>query len=102
MTNEDFLRRYDASDNFDEYELSQMAFGEVGKYVCKTEGDTHRWTTDIQTVFSVGDRFFALDWSQGLTERQENEYWNQPYEVRMEQHEETIVVTNWVPIPRKE
>ena len=102
MKNEDFLRRYDASEKFDEYERGQMAFGEVGKCVCEMEGDEHRWTRDMQTIFAVGDRFFALDWSRGLTERQENEYWDQPYEVRKEQHEETIVVTNWVPIPRKE
>lgn len=45
---------------------------------------------------------FNIDWERGLTERQENEFYEQPYEVVKECHEETIVVTNWIPVDRKE
>ena len=56
----------------------------------------------MSTVFEVKGRFFNIDWERGLTECQENEFYEQPYEVVGECHEKTIVVTNWIPVDRKE
>ena len=48
----------------------------------------------MTTIFKVANRFFAIDWEQGLTECQENFYNEQPYEV--EPHDKVITITEWV------
>jgi hypothetical protein len=37
-----------------------------------------------------------VEWEEGLTENQENEFYNQPYEVEKKTYEKTITVTEWV------
>ncbi len=99
--NQTFLERFDRKETFDEWERQMMAWGEVGTEVDNIENDSGRWTTHMTTVFEIGGRYFAIDWDRGLTEYQENEYWNQPVEVTKRQYEKTIVVTEWVPIEEK-
>lgn len=101
-TGEEFLELYDAGEEFEWNELAAMAYGEIGKIVCEEEGSEGRWTRGMSTVFEVKGRFFIIDWERGLTECQENEFYEQPYEVVGECHEKTIVVTNWIPVDRKE
>lgn len=101
-TGEEFLELYDAGKEFKWNELAAMAYGEIGKIVCEEEGSEGRWTRGMSTVFEVKGRFFIIDWERGLTELQENEFYKQPYEVVGECHEKTIVVTNWIPVDRKE
>lgn len=96
--NHAFLERFDRKETFDEWERQMMAWGEVGTEVDQIENDSGRWTTCMTTVFEIGGRYFAIDWDRGLTERQENEYWNQPYEVTKLRYEKTRVVTEWIPI----
>lgn len=48
----------------------------------------------MTTIFKVSNRFFAIDWEQGLTECQENFYNEQPYEVIKK--EKVVTVTEWV------
>lgn len=96
--NQTFLERFDRKETFDEWERKMMAWGEVGTEVDQIENDSGRWTTCMTTVFEIGGRYFAIDWDRGLTERQENEYWNQPYEVTKLRYEKTMVVTAWIPI----
>ena len=96
--NHAFLERFDRKETFDEWERQMMAWGEVGSEVDQIENDSGRWTTCMTTVFEIGGRYFAIDWDRGLTERQENEYWNQPYEVTKLRYEKTMVVTEWIPI----
>lgn len=62
--------------------------------VDEIEGDEHRWQREISTIIEIGNRFFRIDWMRGLTEYQENEYWEQPYEV--EPKEKTIVIKEWI------
>ena len=80
MSNEEFLTRYDSGVKFIEEELSDLRweFTEV----CVKYGENHRWNRPATTIFKVEDRLFALDWWQGLTEMQENEFYDQPYEVK--------------------
>lgn len=59
-------------------------------------GDNRRWQREVRSICELGDRAFAVDWQEGLTECQENEFWEQPYEVVKKEHEETIKVTEWV------
>ena len=75
MTNEEFLQRYDSGKpNFTEDEIKDMAYEEFGNYVTTAEGETHRWYQEVETIFEVGDRLFAVSWDRGLTEMQEDEF----------------------------
>ena len=75
MTDEEFLQRYDSGKpNFTEDEIKDMAYEEFGNYVTTAEGETHRWYQEVETIFEVGDRLFAVSWDRGLTERQENDF----------------------------
>lgn len=75
MTDEEFLQRYDSGKpNFTEDEIKDMAYEEFGNYVTTAEGETHRWYQEVETIFEVGDRLFAVSWDRGLTEQQENDF----------------------------
>ena len=80
MSNEEFLTKYDNGEKFTEEELSDLRWEFVE--VDTQYGENHRWNRPATTIFRVEDRLFALDWWQGLTERQENEFYDQPYEVK--------------------
>ena len=66
--------------------------------VYREEGESGRWTKDVLSVFEVGDKKYALNWKEGLTEFQENEYWEQPYLVKLEEKEVVIKKTIVTPI----
>ncbi len=91
----DFLESYDRGDKCSG---EMLIYGSVGKIVSEIKGNEHRWQREMTTVVEIGGRYFAVDWMRGLTECQENEYDGVPYEVRKEQHEQTVIVTNWVKI----
>lgn len=80
MEDKDFLARYDAGEKFSTDELQEILWG--WPQVKEIEGSDHRWQREMTTVFEVGGRLFALDWMKGLTEMQDNDFWEQPYEVR--------------------
>lgn len=94
---ETFCQRYDARETFDNAELEYMAFD--CRQIDEIEGERHRWTMDVTTVFECDGRAFAIDWSSGLTECQEDEFYNQPYEVRPQ--EEVVTIRNWVAVERE-
>lgn len=66
--------------------------------VDREEGDNRRWSRTITSIVKLCDKYFSIDWEQGLTEYQENEYYNQPYEVVKHTYEKTITVTEWVAV----
>ena len=75
MTNEEFLQRYDSGKpNFTNDEIEKMAYEEFGNYVTTAEGKTHRWYREVETIFEVEGRLFAVNWNEGLTEQQENNF----------------------------
>lgn len=86
-----------------EKELECLAFGysfcecdELGNdYIFEEEieGEDNRWTKDMETIFRVGTDYWCLPWQRGLTEYQENEFWDQPY--RVVPKTEQIVVTRY-------
>ncbi len=53
----------------------------MGEPVSEEEGERHRWTEEVHTVTRLNGKLYAVDWERGLTENNENEYPNQPYEV---------------------
>jgi len=82
MEDKDFLARYDAGEKFSTDELQEIVLWGSRPKVKEIEGSDHRWQREMTTVFEVGGRLFALDWMKGLTEMQDNDFWEQPYEVR--------------------
>lgn len=92
MTEQEFLEKFDKGETFSERELKSLRweFNEVETIY----GENRRWSRSAQTIFEVNGRLFALDWENGLTESQEDEFYNQPYEV--EKRTKTIVVNEYV------
>lgn len=61
-------------------------------------GENRRWARHVTSIVKLCDRYFSVGWEEGLTERQENEFYEQPYEVKKHIYEKTIIVTEWVPM----
>lgn len=100
MTNEEFLRRFDANEKFDEDEIKEMCWGEVGKVLEVNVVDQGRWTISKELIFEVGSRFFSVFWTEGATEQQYDceEYPDYPVEVRRVEK----VAYDYVPIKEEE
>ena len=83
-TNEEFLRRFDANEKFDEDEIKEMCWGEVGEVLKETIVGSGRWTINKKLIFRVGNRFFGVWWTEGATEEQDGceKYPDYPTEVR--------------------
>ena len=96
MTKEEFLSKFNSDEKFTEGELEEIVQESDFEYVDEVEGEDHRWDREMQTIFKIDDKLFAIDWRKGLTECQENEYWDQPYEVKVV--EKTIVVKEYLPL----
>ena len=58
-------------------------------------GDKGRWDRSVNSICYLCRRYFEVDWSEGLTEYQENYFRTQPYEVKRVEYEKTITVTEW-------
>lgn len=75
MTNKEFLERYDSGKpKFTYDEIREMAYEEFGNCIDVIEGEHHRWTQEMETIFEVNGRHFAVSWFRGLTEMQENDF----------------------------
>lgn len=73
--------------------LGGMAYEKFGNYVDEVGGECDRWTQAMETIFEVNGRFFAVGWSRGLTELQEDEFWMADvYEVEKKER----VIFEWV------
>lgn len=70
----------------------------LDNYIEEENGDT-RWYRLMSTFCKTDDdRWFCLPWKAGLTEHQENEFWEQPYEVKREIKEIVTKVNVWTPV----
>lgn len=69
-------------DNFDE--------------IYREEGRDRRWSRAILSVIDVNDELYAIEWDQGLTENQEDTFYNQPYPVTLETEEVVVTKTKVV------
>lgn len=88
----DFLKKYDSGEEFDKYELEKMrGFNHFDDIY----GDNGRWTRSVKTIFKAGERYFCLKWEEGLTEMQEDQYYDQPYEVYPVTKEKIIKITHY-------
>lgn len=89
------LEKIDAGEKLTEDELSELAYdyGEEREY-----GENRRWSRSVTSIVKIKDRFFCIEWENGLTGSQPNEFYNQPYEVTKKTYEKTITVTEWVSV----
>lgn len=91
------LNKIDSCEKLTEEELQEL----VWEYeVDKEYGEDHRWTKEVLSIVKLGDRHFGIDWQKGLTEMQENEFHDQPYEVK--QIERVVVTKEWVAIDEED
>lgn len=90
MTEQYFLNKIENGVEFTTEELEDIidSFWEESR----NYGQHHRWTIEVQVVFSIGDRLFALDYLEAKTEMGENEFYHQPYEVVPK----PIIITRYV------
>lgn len=68
--------------------------------VDEVEGDFHRWDREVKTVFKLegDDRLWAIDWRNALTELQEDEFCEQPYQVTMMERKVTAILREYEPV----
>jgi len=90
METDELLRKVELGEKLNEYELRELVEFEYRR----EEGDDRRWSKSISSYFKLenSDRTFCLEWEQGLTENQENQFYDQPYEV-IETIEERVITT---------
>lgn len=61
-----------------------------------TYGENRRWNRSVTTIIQIKDRFFSIDWQEGLTELQEDYFDSQPVEVIRHTYEKVITVVEWI------
>lgn len=66
--------------------------------VQKNVGENRRWSREVEIIRDVGGRFFSCKYEQGLTESQEDGYFDFPIEVKKEIRTKTITETVYVNI----
>lgn len=81
-----------------EYELRDCAWGNVGEYIDEIELDSGRWTQGMQTIFKINEQLYCIYWERGLTECQDNEYWEQPYKVERKEEVVTQTIVTYEPL----
>lgn len=92
------LQKIDNHEKLTEHELSELAYDYE---IERDEGDNRRWSQTITSYVKIKDRFFVINWERELTECQDNEFDEQPYEVEKKTYEKIIpeqkmIVTEWV------
>lgn len=88
----EILRKIDNKEELTESEISDLAseFKVDVKY-----SSNRRWSRSATTISEIDGRYFRIQWENGLTEKQPNEYDNQPVEVYKHTYDKTITVTEW-------
>ena len=86
------VNKLKSGDKLSEREIKTLVYD--GIEVDEIEGDSGRWTQGVQTIIDIDGELWAIEWYRGLTEYQENEFYNQPY--RVVKREKQIVVTEYV------
>lgn len=71
------VKKIDAGEPLTESELSDMRDFSIER----DYGENRRWQRSVYDICMMCGRYFALTWEEGLTESQENEFFEQPYEV---------------------
>lgn len=66
----------------------------------RENGENRRWSRTVTSIVEIGGKTYSIDWEEGLTECQENNFYDQPIEVEKHEYEKTIKVTEWLPVDK--
>ena len=88
------VEKLKSGEKLSEGEIKTLVYD--GVEVDEVEGGSGRWTQHIQTIIDIDGDLWAIDWNRGLTEYQENEFYDQPY--RVAKQERQVVITEYVAV----
>lgn len=80
----------------------KLSENEIATLVCdgvevdKIEDGEDRWHRYVRTIIDVDGELWAISWDRGLTEYQENGFYNQPY--RVVKKEKQVIITEYVAV----
>lgn len=94
---ETLYNRLCKKDDFTEEELQELVWGEY--VIEEIEGCDNRWTKDMESILLVNGHYFSIPWQKGLTECQDNSFYNKPYEVKP--IEKIIKTTEYVEVDKE-
>lgn len=88
------VQKIDNGIKLTEKELETLVFDcyEVERF----EGENRRWSRTVNSIVELCGRFFKVIWEQGLTESQDNNFYEQPYEVELDSYKKVVEVHNWI------
>lgn len=72
------LKQIDDGEEVDSRHIRELVFNNSVENIY---GENRRWSRSVTTIFELCGRYFSIDWEEGLTECQDNEFYNQPVEV---------------------
>ena len=90
MEKDELLEKVLKGENLSESELCDLAY-EYPTFDVEN-GDDRRWSKSVINTYKIEDRYFQLIWDKGLTEYQEDGFYEQPYEVCFEETKKMIEV----------
>lgn len=91
---DEVVNKLKSGKKLNENEIATLVY--EGFEVDEIKGDSYRWTQSIQTIINIDGELWEIDWQKGLTEYQENEFYNQPY--RVVKREKQVIVTEYVAV----
>lgn len=93
---EEIYKKLQNKEMLSEEEIESLVWD--SEQVYEEAGKDHRWQKEMFTVVKVENKFYGICWMKGLTECQENEYYEQPFEVGCENKTEVVKKEIWKPI----
>lgn len=89
------LNKLDSGEGLDEDELEELA-EEYADEDKREYGENGRWTRPVYDIIQLGNRYYSLAWEKGLTEYQENSFFNQPERVYPTRSLQVIEEVNYI------
>ena len=78
-----------------EVELEDFVYG--GNEVYRDEGEPGRWSCHVSSVIADDNgQLWCVEWEEGLTEMQDNAFYDQPYKVHLDKKPVTVIQTTIV------
>lgn len=97
---EEMIKKIDNGELLTSDELKELVFD--GKEIDKEYGENRRWSRSVVSIIEICERYFSILWDEGLTEIQENEFYEQPVEVEKKEYDKTIHVVEWIAKNKKD
>lgn len=94
---ERIAKKLESGEKLSEDEISELAGLDP---VYQEEGSEGRWDRQMTTVVKLLDDHYAINWSRGLTESQENSFYEQPYLAEIEVKDVVVSKTFINPIKK--